>query len=170
MRARLIGLAIAVVALGAVSGCSAAASKPTGMFDPCKEIPDTAIRSAGFDPRTKELAETLTGDSVKCKFTSAGGTGVLYLEHPNALAPMRSYESSLASAQSVGESPGGQAPVVTKINGRDAYLGPQILLGCAVNLRTATGVLTVQVDYSDHNDCPSAQEAAAALEPSIGSR
>ncbi|MGQ4615149.1 DUF3558 family protein [Nocardia sp. R7R-8] len=170
MRMLLAGVVTAVIALGASSGCSATESKPTGMFDPCKEITDRVIWSAGFDPRTKKAVETLTGRSVRCQFSSAGGTGTLHLEHPNALALPWTYERYLASAQSVANSPGGQAPAVTKINGRDAYVGPQTMLGCAVNLRTATGVLTVEVWYPDEETCAPAQKVAATLEPNIGGR
>ncbi|WP_433664999.1 DUF3558 family protein [Nocardia sp. CA-128927] len=153
-----------------MSGCSASASTPTGMFDPCKEIADSAIRGAGFDPATKKVVETIGGYSVSCKISSGGGLGSLDFEHPNATAGVRTYESYLASAQSVVNRPGGQAPTITKVNGRDAYVGPQTIFGCAVNLRTATGVLSINVTYHEADDCPSAQRVAASLEPSIGSR
>lgn len=166
----MVGVVVAGLALGAVSGCSASASTPTGRFDPCKEIADSAIRSAGFDPGSKKLVETIAGYSVKCQISSGGGLGSLDFEHPNAKASVRTYESELASAQSVVGQPGGQAPTVIKVNGRDAYVGPQTIFGCAVNLRTATGVLRINVTYHDADDCPSAQRIATALEPSIGSR
>ncbi|WP_196054623.1 DUF3558 family protein [Nocardia aurantiaca] len=170
VRTKMIGVIIAGLALGVVSGCSASEDKPTGMFDPCKEISDRTIRSAGFDPDTKKVVQTLTNYSVKCEISPLSGYGSLYLEHPSALAPIRTYDAYLASAQRVANSPGGHAPTVTKINGRDAYVGPKSMLGCEVNLRTATGVMTVEATNADENTCASAQNIAAILEPSIGSR
>ncbi|MEV6768869.1 DUF3558 family protein [Nocardia sp. NPDC051030] len=170
MRAKLVGVLVVGLAFGAVSGCSDSESTPTGMFDPCAEISDNAIKSAGFDPATKESVQGVTPYSVRCRISSSGRSGSLGLEHPNGVAPPRTYEAYLASAQSVANSPGGQAPTVTQINGRDAYVGPQSILGCAVHLRTATGVLSISVNYFDANNCPSAERVSAILEPSIGDR
>ncbi|MEU1428570.1 hypothetical protein ABZ412_15990 [Nocardia sp. NPDC005746] len=170
MRTKLIGVIVAGLAVGVVGGCSKSESAPAGMFDPCKEIRKSAIRSAGYDPESKKDVPTIGDYSVKCRFTSYSGHESLYLEHPSAAAPIRSYEGYLASAQSAVNSPGGQAPTVTKINGRDAYVGPQTILGCTVILRTATAVMSVEVSYADGNTCVSAQNAATVFEPAIGTR
>ncbi|MGW4534563.1 hypothetical protein ACWEOI_26820 [Nocardia sp. NPDC004340] len=170
MRTKLIGVIVAGLAAGVVSGCSDSDSSPTGMFDPCKEIRKSALRGAGYDPETKKDVPTIGDYSVKCRFTSFSGHETLSLEHPSAAAPIRTYEGYLASAQSAVKSPGGQAPTVTKINGRDAFYGPQTILGCTVTLRTATGVMSVEVSYADGNTCVSAQNAATIFEPAIGGR
>lgn len=170
MRTKLIGVIVAGLAVGVVSGCSTSESAPAGMFDPCKEIRKSAIRSAGYDPETKKDVPTIGDYSVKCQFTAYSGHERLYLEHPSAAAPIRTYEGYLASAQSAVKSPGGQAPTVTKINGRDAYYGPQTIVGCTLSLRTAAGVMSVEVSYAEGNTCVSAQNAAAIFEPAIGSR
>ncbi|MFJ4654584.1 DUF3558 family protein [Nocardia sp. NPDC088792] len=170
MRAPLSGVVIAALALCAVSGCSASSPKPTGAFDPCKEITDSTIRNAGFDPNTKKTVQTVANYTVRCEISSAGGLGTLYLEHPNVLAPIQTYDAYLASARSVVGQPGGEAPTVTTINGRDAYVGPHTMLGCDVALRTAISVMIVQVRYSDETTCASAQQVATLLEPSIGNR
>ncbi|MFD6358003.1 hypothetical protein [Nocardia tengchongensis] len=170
VRKNLIGLIVAGLAVGLVGGCSGSESKPAGMFDPCQEFSKSALRSAGYDPETRKDVPTIGDYSVKCQFTSFSGHETLSLEHPSVVAPVRSYEAYLAAAQSAVNRPGGQAPTVTKINGRDAYVGPETILGCTVSLRTATGVMTVEVAYANGNTCVGAQNAATILEPGIGTR
>ncbi|UGT42400.1 hypothetical protein LTV02_02985 [Nocardia yamanashiensis] len=161
--------AVLVVALAAftLTACSSSEPARTGPFDPCTEISDAVFKDARYDPASKKTTQTVTGRESRCTLsgTTASDHGSLMLEHPNTVTVGLTYDYFLASAQS-----GGTAATVTKVNGRDAYLSGQGLLGCTITLRTATSALSLTVSDHHSSDCPAAERVAAKLEPSIGSR
>ncbi|WP_405492916.1 hypothetical protein [Nocardia sp. NBC_00511] len=177
MRTMLARVGLAASALLLVAGCSSveATVKPTGPFDPC-QIDDGVIRKAGFDPGNRTTSSAASAGQ-RCQFRGLNSGGVLLLSHPAAVpTATAAYDRSLTSAESEATQRRAQPPVVTKVNGRDAFTTQQVLtaggvslpLSCATTLRTKDSVLNVQI--SGDNTCDQSVHAAQILEPAIGDR
>ncbi|WP_405492878.1 hypothetical protein [Nocardia sp. NBC_00511] len=167
----VVVMGVLIVAAGCGSHDDQNAPLGSALFDPCKDIRDSAFTKAGFDPATKGHPVAEFPD--RCTVSSSGGPGLI-LEHYANQGAAPTFDRELARQQSV---PGNHVKQVS-VNGRDAFTAPQVLgvfgstasMGCDVNLRTKLGMLRINdsATSSSSDGCTEALAAATILEPAIG--
>ncbi|MFJ1460056.1 DUF3558 domain-containing protein [Nocardia sp. N2S4-5] len=137
--------------------------RPGVVYDPCTWIPDDVIAGAGFDPGTRSRP----GDQIAeitfliCRFKSKPRT-------LSVLSGNATWDEDLQKNRSWSE------PLT--VNGREAMWvrDPGLGDGCAIDLRTKVGVISVMSTLTlnglsqNLQPCDGLLDIATAIEPTIG--
>ncbi|MEC3914486.1 DUF3558 family protein [Nocardia sp. CDC160] len=180
MLKRLGCIVIVVSAAAVVGGCSrGSGTAVAGVLDPCREISDSLIREAGFNPGTKQVK----GEGVpaqECSMNSPYSTLQLILLTAPVENSASQYDALLADAQARATATGSRQPELSAINGREAFTHPEnydadgrtISMGCSTALRTKSGVLNINVMVVPvrEDSCAAATRIATLFEPTLGDR
>lgn len=131
-------------------------------FDPCLDIDEATYRKVGFDPATRKRQDRFTETAVLgCTVDGPDRWATL-------MAANADFDGQWRAAQ--------HRATMTKVNGRDAYIGLNAVNdnGCTLVMRTSFGMMIVDTDdlVPRHKvplppACDGVPEIGSAIEPLI---
>lgn len=133
---------------------------PTVPFDPCVDIDDSTIRSAGFDPSSRTRSDVI-GDVFTLLGCQVDGEQKL-ITLLSGNEPFDDYRTR-----------NGEGAQTISVNGREAFVGPNLINpdGCTLAMKTKYGVMVVdainrtRVRLGGVPGCDRVPEIASLIEP-----
>ncbi|MFD6895140.1 DUF3558 domain-containing protein [Rhodococcus sp. NPDC060086] len=139
--------------------------RPDITFDPCLDIPDDVLVDAGYDPRTKDIADYLMEQYtfMVCTYRAPVKVpGVIRSYGLNILSGNVSIDEELAKV--------GDVASETTVNGRRALLeyDPKPDNSCAITLQTDFGIIIFdRLYHADHTRTLTFDERCGGLADTV---